>query len=83
MSRENLSPGHNPAWMQCSDRYGCGRWFKSIEDFDHHMARSDRRCLSDGELAAAGVPFLRPEARAWAPDTGKSISTRRGGYKPR
>jgi hypothetical protein len=83
MSRENLSPGDNPSWMQCSDRYGCGRWFSRIEDFDRHLYGETRRRLSDEELAKAGVAFLRPERRAWAPDTGRSIPTRRSGYKAR
>jgi hypothetical protein len=59
--------------MECSARYGCGRWFWRIEDFDHHMVGYDRRCLSDEELEAAGVAFLRPERRVWDETTAKSV----------
>jgi len=73
--RPKLAGGFKPSWMQCSDRYGCGRWFWRMEDFDRHMVGYARRCLSDGELETAGVPFLRPERRAWDERTGKSVST--------
>lgn len=67
-----LKPGYNPSWMQCSENGGCGRWFERIDDFDHHMVGFEYRCLTDPELRAAGVPFLRPEARRWSEQTGNS-----------
>ena len=68
-------PGFKPSWMQCSEGGGCGRWFSRLADFDAHMAGYARRCLSDEELAARSVPFLRPEARRWSPETGQSVPT--------
>ena len=68
----NDEGGYKPSWMQCSDRYGCGRWFRRMEDFDAHMEGYARRCRTDQELDKRGVAFLRPEARAWLIETGSS-----------